>query len=344
MKAIDQIHSEFNMYRSTDGEVSVEVRFQRDSVWLTLNQMAILFDVDKSGISRHLKNIYESGELQREATVAKNATVQTESGRKVSRELDYYSLDAIIAVGYRVNSVRGTQFRIWATQRLREYLIKGFVLDDERLKGHDRLTDHFDELLARIRDIRASEARAYQRIREIFSLAFDYIENMKETQIFFATMQNKMHYAATGLTAAELIMRRADADMPNMGLTSWRGDRVLKTDVRTAKNYLGVQEIDILNRIVAMFLDQAEFRVMRRQDIKTSDWERSLDRFLRDNDLPVLDSPGTVSRRQALEHANKHYDAYVMSRRQQSEDNAEKRYLDDLRQSAEKLSLQRTDD
>jgi hypothetical protein len=200
--------SEIVLYEAEDGSTRIEVRLEKETVWLTINQMAELFQVDKSGISRHLNKIYESGELQREATVAKYATVQKEGERSVSRELEYYNLDAIISVGYRVNSIRGTQFRIWATQRLREYIVKGFTLDDERLKGRDRLADYFDELLARIREIRASEKRVYQRIREIFALASDYREGEEETQVFFATMQNKMHFAAAGMTAAEIVRRR----------------------------------------------------------------------------------------------------------------------------------------
>jgi len=204
--------SEIILYQTEDGRNRVEVRLEHETVWLTINQMAELFQVDKSGISRHLRNIYETGELQREATAAKYATVQEEGGRRVSRDLEYYNLDAIISVGYRVNSIRGTQFRIWATQRLSEYIVKGFTLDDERLKGRDRLADYFDELLARIREIRASEKRVYQRIREIFALASDYREGEQETQVFFATMQNKMHFAAAGMTAAEIVRRRADAE------------------------------------------------------------------------------------------------------------------------------------
>src|SRR3989339_1062522 len=203
---------ELVLYQTEDGKTKIEVRLQGETVWLTLNQMAELFQVDKSGISRHLKNIYQTGELRTEATIANFATVQKEGSRSVQRTVEYYNLDAIISVGYRVNSVRGTQFRIWATQRLREYLIKGFTLDDERLKGRDRLADYFDELLARIREIRASEKRVYERIREIFTLASDYREGEQETQAFFAVMQNKMHFAATGMTAAEIVRRRAAAN------------------------------------------------------------------------------------------------------------------------------------
>ncbi len=329
--------SEIILYQTEDGRNRIEVRLENETVWLTLNQMAELFQVDKSGISRHLKNIYETGELRHEGTVAKFATVQEEGGRSVSRDLEYYNLDAIISVGYRVNSIRGTQFRVWATQRLREYIVKGFTLDDERLKGRDRLADYFDELLARIREIRASEQRVYQRIREIFSLASDYREGEQETMMFFATVQNKMHFAATGMTAAEIVRRRADAMQSNMGLTAWSGGRVLKRDVPTAKNYLDKREIDTLNRIVVMFLDQAEFRAQRRQDIKMHDWTAFLDKFLRDTELPVLADAGTVSQEDARSWAESQYDAFLERRRLQAEEAAEKQYLEDLRSSAKAL-------
>jgi len=329
--------SEIILYQTEDGRNRVEVRLEHETVWLTINQMAELFQVDKSGISRHLRNIYETGELQKEATVAKYATVQEEGGRHVSRDLKYYNLDAIISVGYRVNSIRGTQFRIWATQRLSEYIVKGFALDDERLKGRDRLADYFDELLARIREIRASEKRVYQRIREIFSLASDYREGEQDTQVFFATMQNKMHFAAAGMTAAEIVRRRADAEQANMGLTAWSGGRVLKRDVPTAKNYLDTQEIDTLNRIVVMFLDQAEFRAQRRQDIKMGDWVGSLDKFLRDTELPVLEGAGSVSQEAARSWAESQYGHFVERRRLQAEQAAEEQYLEDLQSSAKAL-------
>jgi hypothetical protein len=247
----------------------------------------------------------------------------------------------ILAVGYRVRSARGTQFRQWATERLAEYLIKGFTLDDDRLKGRDRLADYFDELLERIREIRASEARVYQRIREIFALASDYVEAQQETQLFFATMQNKMHYAATGLTAAEIVRQRADAGKSNMGLKAWSGSRVLKRDVITAKNYLDEKEIGTLNRIVVMFLDQAEFRAERRQDIKMRDWDAFLDKFLRDTELPVLPGAGSVSHEEATAWAEQQYDAFIERRRLEAETKAEARYVDDLRASAKEFEKER---
>jgi hypothetical protein len=303
--------------------------------------MAELYQTTKQNISLHIQNIYEEGELDPEATVKKYLTVRSEGSRTVKRPLDYYNLDMIIAVGYRVKSGVATRFRQWATARLREYIVKGFTLDDERLKGGSGLVDYFDELLARIREIRASEARVYQRIREIFALACDYREGEEETQRFFATMQNKMHHAATGMTAAEIVRRRADAGKANMGLTAWKGGRVIKRDVGTAKNYLDVREIDTLNRITVMFLDQAEFRAQRRQDIRMSDWEAFLDKFLRDTELPVLIGPGTVSREDALSWAQEQYDAFAERRRLAAEADAESRYVEDLRNSAKMLETQR---
>ena len=299
--------------------------------------MAELFQTTVPNISMHIRNIYEDGELTPEATVKDFLTVRREGNRDVQRRLEFYNLDMIISVGYRVKSAVATRFRQWATERLREYIVKGFTLDDERLKGRDRLADYFDELLARIREIRASEKRVYQRIREIFSLASDYREGEQETQVFFATMQNKVHYAATGMTAAEIVRRRADSTRPNMGLTAWTGGRVLKRDVPTAKNYLDEREIDTLNRIVVMFLDQAEFRAQRRQDIKMRDWTQFLDKFLRDTELPVLDGSGSVSQEDARSWAESQYDAFAERRRLQAEETAERQYIEDLEAAAKTL-------
>jgi hypothetical protein len=329
------------VYRTEDGRNRILVRLEDETVWLTQAMMAELYRTTKQNVSLHIQNIYEEGELAPEATVKKYLTVRREGSRTVTRSLDHYNLEMIIAVGYRVKSGVATRFRQWATERLREYLVKGFTLDDERLKGHDRLADHFDELLARIREIRASEARVYQRIREIFALALDYREGEQETQAFFATMQNKIHYAATGMTAAEIVRRRADADQANMGLTSWKGDRVIKRDVITAKNYLDTKEIDTLNRITVMFLDQAEFRAERRQDIRMRDWETFLDKFLSDTELPVLDGPGSISHEAAEEWAHLQYEAFAERRRLVAEEVAEKRYLDDLRASTRELESER---
>ncbi len=330
--------SDMLLYQTEDGRNRIEVRLENETVWLTQNLMAELFQTSKQNIGQHLKNILTEGELQEGAVVKKSLTTATD-GKKY--ETLFYNLDAIISVGYRVNSVRGTQFRIWATQRLREYIVKGFTLDDERLKGRDRQADYFAELLSRIREIRASEKRVYQRIREIFALATDYRDGETETQVFFATMQNKMHFAATGMTAAEIVHRRANAKQANMGLTAWTGGRVLKRDVPTAKNYLDEQEIDTLNRIVVMFLDQADFRARRRQDIKMHDWTAFLDKFLRDTELPVLSGSGSVSQDDARVWAETQYDRFVERRREEAEKIAEKRYLADLESSATTLEKER---
>lgn len=333
--------SQILIYQSDSGETRLEVRLQDEAVWLTQNLMGELYETTKQNISLHIQNIYEEGELAPQATVKKYLTVRQEGSRPVKRALDYYSLDMIIAVGYRVKSAVATRFRQWATARLREYIVKGFTLDDERLKGGGGLVDYFDELLARIREIRASEARVYQRIREIFALAADYREGEDATQLFFATMQNKMHFAATGSTAAEIVRRRADAAKVNMGLTTWKGGRVLKRDVATAKNYLDTHEIDTLNRITVMFLDQAEFRAQRRQDIRMGDWTAFLDKFLRDTELPVLADAGSVSHEAAQVWAFQQYDAFAERRRLEAEEEAEQRYVDDLRKSAKTLESRR---
>lgn len=332
---------EIIVYQSEDGGNRIRVLLEGETVWLTQAMIAELYQTTVPNVNIHLKNIYDTGELTEPATIKEYLIVRREGSRQVSRKVLHYNLEAILAVGYRVQSPRGVQFRQWATARLHEYLVKGFTLDDERLKGGGGLVDYFDELLARIREIRASEARVYQRIREIFALACDYREGEEETQRFFATMQNKMHHAATGMTAAEIIRRRADSAKANMGLTAWKGGRVLKRDVATAKNYLDVKEIDTLNRITVMFLDQAEFRAQRRQDIHMRDWEAFLDKFLRDTELPVLIGPGAVSHDDALDWAQGQYDAFAERRRLETEAEAEARYVEDLRTSAKMLETRR---
>ena len=332
---------EIVLYQPAQGNEPVRVLLEGETVWLTQRLIAELYGVSVKTVNEHLVNIYDEGELDAGSTIRKFRIVQTEGSRQVTRLLDHYNLDAILAVGYRTRSPVGTAFRQWATARLREYLVKGFTLNDDRLKGTDSVTDYFDELLARIREIRASEARVYQRIREIFSLAVDYREDDQITNTFFATMQNKVHYAATGQTASEILRRRADASKPNMGLTAWKGDRVIKRDVGTAKNYLDDQEIDTLNRITVMFLDQAEFRAQRRQDIHMHDWQVFLDKFLLDTELPVLTDAGSVSHADALDWAHGQYDAFAERRRLEAEKQAESRYVEDLRSSANALEHER---
>ncbi len=332
---------EIVLYQPQEGGGQIRVLIEGETVWLPQAMIAELFQTSVPNINIHLKNIYEEGELDEAATIKEYLIVRQEGCRQVSRKVLHYSLDAILAVGYRVKSPVATRFRQWATARLREYLVKGFTLDDERLKGGRGPADYFDELLARIREIRASEARVYQRIREIFALACDYREGEEETQRFFASVQNKMHHAATGMTAAEIIRRRADARKANMGLTAWKSGRVLKRDVGTAKNFLDAGEIDTLNRITVMFLDQAEFRAQRRQDIHMRDWEGFLDKFLSDTELPVLVGPGSVSHDEALDWAHRQYDAFAERRRLQAEAQAEARYVEDLRTSAKTIESTR---
>ena len=328
--------SELVLYQTDDGITRLHVRLVEGTVWLTQRQLADLYQVTVPAISQHIAHIFEEGELAPEATIKSYLTVRTEGNRSVSRPVEHYSLPVVLAVGYRVRSPRGTQFRKWATTRLEEYVVKGFMMDDDRLK-QPAGADYFDELLARIREIRASEARVYQRIREIFALASDYAEGQQETLRFFAFMQNKMHYAATGLTAAEIVRRRADASKPNMGLTSWSGGRVLKRDIGTAKNYLGETEVDTLNRITVMFLDQAEFRAKRRKDIKMADWSAVLDKFLTDNELPVLAGAGGVAHEDALDWADAQYTAFAERRRDEAESQGAERYLGDLAATAKLL-------
>lgn len=329
------------IYRAEDKENSIRVLLEGETVWLTQAQIAELYQTTPQNVTQHLRAIYAEGELDEAATCKDYLQVRQEGRREVTRQLRHYRLEAILAVGYRVRSPRGTEFRQWATARLGEYLVKGFTLDDERLKGAHSVVDHFDELLARIREIRASEARVYQRIRDIFAMATDYREGQSETRRFFATMQNKMHYAATGLTAAEIVRRRADANQPNMGLTTWKGGQVYKRDVGTAKNYLDDPEIDTLNRITVMFLDQADFRAQRRQDIRMGDWEAFLDKFLRDTELPVLEGTGRVSHDKAHAWAEQQYDAFAERRRMAAEETGDARYLEDLRSSAKELEAER---
>jgi hypothetical protein len=318
------------LYRSEDGPTKLDILLEGETVWLSQRQLTELLGKAKGTISEHIKHICEDGELDPAATVRRFRTVQREGSRDVTREVELYNLDMVIALGFRVRSAAAVRFRQWAADKLKEYIVKGFVLDDDRLKRTDRRTDHFDELLARIREIRASEARVYQRIREIFALASDYAEGEQETLRFFAYMQNKMHHAATGLTTAEIVRRRAQAEKPNMGLTNWSGGRVLKRDVATSKNYLDANEIDTLNRIVVMFLDQAEFRAQRRKDVKMADWSAALDKFLHDTELPVLEGTGTVSHDEALDWADAQYSGFAERRRFEAESEGAVRYIDDL--------------
>ena len=288
--------SEILFYKTEDGRNRIEVRLDGNTVWLSQRLLAELFQKDVRTINEHIQNIYEEGELAPETTIRKFRIVQTEGKREVERGVDFFNLDVIIAVGYRVKSHRGTQFRRWATERLREYLVKGFTMDDERLKeGRNIGEDYFDELLERIRDIRASEKRFYQKIRDIYKLAIDYDAEAEQTKEFFQIVQNKLHWAITGKTAAELIAQRADSSKANMGLTSWKGSRVRRTDVTIAKNYLSVDEISELNRIVVMYLDYAEDQARRRKPLYMRDWREKIDAFLKFNERAILEDAGKVS-------------------------------------------------
>lgn len=297
---------EFLLYTTADGRIRIETRMQNETVWLNLNQMAELFQVDKSGISRHLKNIFTSGELNRDSVVAFFATTAADGK---TYQIENFNLDVIISVGYRVNSLRGTHFRQWATQRLREYIVKGFAMDDERLKEAGG-GNYFDELLARIRDIRSSEKVFWRKVLDIYATSIDYDPHSKESRTFFAAIQNKMHWAAHGQTAAEVIHGRADATKPNMGLTNWSGGVIRKPEVEIAKNYLNQAELDILNRIVTMYLEFAELQALGRKPMYMRDWLAKLDDFLQLSGRDLLSHAGSISHDQALQKAHAEFERY----------------------------------
>lgn len=304
--------TDFLLYTAPNGEVKVEVLMHDETIWLPINRIAELFGVDKSGISRHLKNVYESGELFRESTVAKFATVQQEGGRNVSRELEYYNLDAIISVGYRVNSSKATQFRIWATKLLREYITKGFILDDDRMKNGQYFgKDYFRELLERVRSIRASERRVYQQITDIFAeCSVDYDPKSETTREFYAHVQDKFYFAISGQTAAEIVYLNADAEKPYMGLQTFKNapdGRVLKSDTTIGKNYLPKEDIKRLERTVSAFFDYVENIIERRTTFTMEQFAESVNRFLDFNEFRVLEGHGTVSRQQADAKAHAEY-------------------------------------
>lgn len=297
------------MYTTEDGLTKIEVTFDEDTVWLSLDQMAELFQRDKSTISRHIKNIFTEGELRPEATVAKFATVQTEGNRQVTRDIDYYNLDVIISVGYRVKSLRGTQFRIWASSVLKEYMKKGFALDDDRLK---RLGggNYFDELLARIRDIRSSEKVFWRKVLEIYATSIDYDPSAEASVQLFKQVQNKMHWAAHRHTAAEIVYQRADAEKENMGLTSWEGKKIKRADTEIAKNYLTQTELDALNKIVSAYLDIAEVRALAHEPMYMKDWLETIDDYLKMTRRDILTTKGRVTHKQAIDKAHAEYEKY----------------------------------
>ena len=311
---------QFLVYATEDGRMKIEVRLEGETVWLTKADIAELFQVKPQNITMHLKNIYAEGELDEGATCKEFLQVQSEGIRAVQRLRKSYNLDAIISVGYRIQSHVATRFRIWATQRLKEYIVKGFVLDDERLKNPDQPFDYFDELLRRIQDIRTSERRFYQKITDIYATSIDYDPTMPESIGFFQTVQNKMHWAITGQTAAEIIHARADSAKPNMGLTNWRGVKVRKEDVTIAKNYLNEEELAALNNLVEQYLVFAEGQAMRRVPMHMKEWIGKLHGFLTLNDRDILSNAGRISHQIAKELAEAEYEKFNMNRIRQTDE------------------------
>jgi len=303
------------LYTTEDGRSQIQLRADQHTVWLTQLEMAELFDATKQNISLHLKNLFDDGELEPSATVKESLTVQIEGRREVRRPVTLYNLDAILAVGYRVRSPRGVQFRRWASSVLKEYLIKGFAMDDERLKNPDGRPDYFDEMLARIRDIRASEKRFYQKVRDLFALSSDYDKTDQATHQFFATVQNLLIYAVTQQSAAELVMARANPEDPHFGLLHWQGAQVRKQDILIAKNYLTEDEIDTLNRLVVIFLETAELRAKSRQETRMSFWKENVDQIITSNGFPLLNNAGSVSHEQMKQHTSALYREYDEQRK-----------------------------
>lgn len=323
--------SDIILYRTEDGTVRMDVRTDGETVWLTQEQMAQLFGKAKSTINEHIKNVFAEGELLPERVMRKFGISEFST-----KPTNFYNLEAIIAVGYRVKSPQGTSFRIWATERLGEYIVKGFVMDDARLKD-PKGWDYFDELLARIREIRASEKRFYQKVRDLFALSDDYRADDHDAQLFFAEVQNKLLYAVTRHTAAELVVQRADPGAPNMALTSWSGSRVRKHDILTAKNYLSEDEVDTLNRLVVIFLEQAELRVKDRHALSLGYWRDNVDRLLAFNEKPILKGPGTMSHAAMKTIVEERYDQFDANRRADEVRQADADDLKALEDAAKKL-------
>lgn len=326
---------EILFYSTPEENTNIEVFYENETFWLSQKKMADLFNVDVRTINEHLKNIFLSEELIKEATIRNFRIVQKEGTRDVSRDVEFYNLDAIIAVGYRVNSAEATRFRIWSTKTLREYIIKGFVMDDERMKqGTPFGKDYFEELLERIREIRASERRFYQKITDIYAqCSVDYDPKSEITLTFYKTVQNKLHWAITGQTAAEIVAKRANAELPNMGLTTWKNaptGKILKPDVSIAKNYMQKEEIDELNRIVSMYLDYAENQAKRSVPMTMNDWIQKLDAFLQFNEYEILNNAGSIRHDVAKRLAEKQYEQFRIDQ--------DKRFESDFDQLAKKLS------
>ncbi len=335
----NQSDSEFLLYSTEDGKVNIEVRIEDETVWLSQTQMAELFQTTKQNISLHIRNIYDEGELYEASTVKDYLTVQTEGLRRIQRNLHLYNLDVIISVGYRVKSHRGTQFRMWATQLLKEFLIKGFVLNDERLKETGLSNQYFEELFERIRDIRSSEKIFYAKIKDIYATAFDYDKTHPISMEFFKKVQNKMHWAIHGHTAAEIIYGRANADKPNMGLTTWKNaphGKIRKTDVDIAKNYLTEDELKDLNLIVDQYLSFAELQARNRKPIYMADWAKKLNDFLTLNDREILEHAGGISAEMAKELSEAEYEKYRTKQIKADDTNEMKRLEEGIKKLAEK--------
>lgn len=298
------------IYQNADGNIKLDVHLENDSVWVTQEQMAQLFGKAKSTISEHTKNIFLENELDKHSTVRNFRTVRFEGNREVERELEHYNLDVIISVGYRVKSLQGTQFRIWATKRIHEYIVKGFTMDDDRLKQGGAKSRYFEELLQRIRDIRSSERNFYQKVTDIYTTSIDYKKDEELTKLFFATVQNKMHFAIHGQTASEMISNRANADKPFLGLTNFKGSYITQRDIGIAKNYLSENELKQLNLIVSMYLDFAELQATNGRLMKMQDWIIKLEDFLKASEMKILKNTGTISHKKALEKAKSEYEKY----------------------------------
>lgn len=322
------------IYKTADGKASVALFAKDGNIWMNQNQLAELFATSKQNIGQHISNILEEGELE-DNSVVKNYFTTADDGKQYN--VTFYSLEMILSIGFRVRSKRGTQFRIWANRNLKEYMVKGFVMDDERLKNPDGRPDYFDELLERIRDIRASEKRFYQKIKDLYALSSDYDANDKSTQMFFAETQNKLHYAVTGKTAAEIIVSRANADKPNMNLTSWKGAIVRKQDIFIAKNYLTHDEIDTLNRLTVIFLESAELRAKNRMDITIDFWRDNVDKILDLHDKKILKNAGSLSKSEMEKYVREVYINFDMRRKEYEAIEADKEDLEELKRIEQEI-------
>ena len=329
--------SKLILYTTEDGRSQIRLRAKDQTVWLSQREISQLFDVSTDNVGLHLKNIFSDGELTEQSTTEESSVVQIEGNREVTRTVTLYNLDAILAVGYRVRSSRGVQFRRWASTVLNEYLVKGFVMDDERLKNPDGRPDHFEEMLERIRDIRASEKRFYQKVRDLFALSTDYDKSDKATQVFFATVQNQLIFAVTQQTAAEIITFRANPNEPHFGLLSWRGDKVRKLDILIAKNYLTEDEIDTLNRLVVIFLETAELRAKSKKETRMAFWKENVDRIISSNDFPLLTNAGSISNEQMEVRTSELYNQFEKERKRLEVKDADQQDEADLKSLETKL-------